>query len=196
MKYSKVPLHTFQYVQLNAGMLVKEFDPDTGVVGVQLGATGGGIEFDPHPTFKDRGEGIDNMPANTKQLKYVEYFEPHLTATFKTMTAELAKKVQPGSALSAGHITPSHSLQTNDFSDCWLLADYSDVNEDGGSGSNAKAGFVAIHLLNAMNVLGFRWKTNDKDKGDFAVDFQGHYDMNNIDQVPFEIYVVGGTAAA
>ena len=66
----------------------------------------------------------------------------------------------------------------------------------GGTGSSAKAGFVAIHLKNAMNVLGFRWKTNDKDKADFAFDFQGHYDITDIDEIPFEIYVVEGTAGS
>ena len=194
MKFTQVPVDTMQAIQINAGMIVDDFDPSTGVVGNQLAGTGGGSEFDPHPTFIDRGDGIDNMPKNTWQLKGIDHFEPHLTGTFKTTKATLAAMLQAGATVSSGHIIPSHILTAAHFHDCWLLGDYGDQNEDGVSPSTAKAGFVAIHLMNAMNVLGFRWKTNDKSKGDFAFDFQAHYDLANIDQVPFEIYVIEGTA--
>ena len=196
MKFTKVPVNTMEALQVNAGIVVDEFTPASGTIGSILGATGGGVEFDPKPTFVDRGEGIDNMPANTWQLKDIDHFEPHLTGTFKTMSDSLAKLLQGGSALASGHIIPGNQLREEDFEDVWLVGDYSNVNNDGGTGSSAKAGFVAIHLKNAMNVLGFRWKTNDKDKADFAFDFQGHYDITDIDEIPFEIYVVEGTAGS
>lgn len=191
MKFTQVPLNTMQALQMNAGIVVDNFTPATGVVGNILGATGGGTEFDPHPTYVDRGDGIDNMPANTWQLKDIDHFEPHFTGTFKTMTAAFAKVMQAGATLESSHIIPGNKLRESDFDDVWLVGDYSDKNEDG---TGATAGFVAIHLKNAMNVLGFRWKTNNKDKGDFAFDFQGHYDLEHIDQAPFEIYVQAGTS--
>lgn len=194
MKFTQVPVDTMQAIQINAGMIVDDFDPSTGVIGNQLAATGGGTDFNPNPQYVDAGKGIDNMPENTWQLKRIDHYEPHLTGTFKTMKATLAKMLQAGATISSGHIIPTHVLAAAHFTDCWLLGDYGDKNVDGVSPSTAKAGFIAIHLMNAMNVLGFRWKSNDKDKGDFAFDFLAHYDIQNIDTVPFELYVVEGTA--
>lgn len=187
MKFSKVPANVMQALQINSGILVDSFTPDTRAVGNQLGATGGGVDWNPNPTYKDFGEGIDNMPPNTWQLKRIVSYEPHLTGTFKSFTPDDVKRQQPGSAMAGSHIVPGSELTQDDFNDVWLLGDYSDKN------SGNTAGFVAIHLKNAMNVLGFRLKTNDKDKADIAFDFQGHYDLTDIDDVPFEFYVQQGS---
>ena len=194
MKFTQVPADTRQAVQINAGIIVDEFTPSTGVIGNILAATGGGSEFDPHPTINDWGDGIDNMPKGTWQMAQLDQFEPHLTSTFKTMKDTLAKMLQAGATIENGHIIPTHVLAAANFDDIWLLGDYSDVNTDGGTGSTQKAGFIALHLKHAMNVLGFRWKTNDKNKADFAVDFRAFYDLTNIDDVPFEIYIIQGTS--
>ena len=45
MKYTKIPSDTFKKIQLNAGVIVKSFNPATGVAGDLLGATTGGIDF-------------------------------------------------------------------------------------------------------------------------------------------------------
>lgn len=196
MKFTQVPADTRSIVQINAGIIVDEFTPSTGVIGNILAATGGGSEFDPHPTITDWGEGIDNLPAGTWQMAQIDHFEPHLTSTFKTMKSTLAQMLQAGAKLLNGCIIPSHALKAANFDDIWLLGDYSDVNTDGDSGSNQKAGFIALHLKHAINVLGFRWKTNDKDKGEFAVDFRAFYDLDDIDDVPFEVYIIKGTASS
>ena len=196
MKFSQLPINTIEKVQINAGIIVDEFDPTTGVIGTVLAATGGGSEFDPHPTITDWGEGIDNMPAGTWQMAQIDHFEPHLTSTFMTMQPSLARMIQAGATMESGHIIPSHVLDAANFDDIWLLGDYSAVNTDGGTGSTQKAGFIALHLKHAMNVLGFRWKTNDKNKGEFAVDFRAFYDLEDLDDVPFELYVVMGTSGS
>ena len=187
MKFSKVPTNLMQALQINSGILVDDFNPSTLAVGNQLGATSGGLDFKPNPTFVDFGDGIDNLPPNTWQLKRVDHYEPHMTGTFKTFTVDDVRRAQAGSAVAANHIIPGNALTQDDFIDVWLLGDYSDKNSGNG------AGFVAIHLKNAMNVLGFQLKTNDKGKGDIAFDFQGHYDLTDIDDVPFEFYVQQGT---
>ena len=187
MRFSKVPANLMQAMQINSGILVDSFVPSTMTAGRQLGATGGGIDWNPNPTFKDFGEGIDNMPPNTWQMKRVVSYEPHLTGMFKSFTADDVRNLQPGSVITANNIVPGNELTVDDFNDVWFLGDYGDKH------TGNTAGFVAIHLKNAMNVLGFRIKTNDKDKADSAFDFQGHYDLTDIDDVPFEFYVQQGS---
>ena len=57
------------------------------------------------------------------------------------------------------------------------------------------AGFVAIHMLNALNTGGFQIQSTDKEKGKFAFEFTGHYSMSAQDTVPYEIYIQQGGVA-
>ena len=67
LKYTKIPETTFQKLQLNAGVLLSDFNPETATVANEsiIGATTGGVNFTATPTFSDYGEDIDNCPKNT-----------------------------------------------------------------------------------------------------------------------------------
>ena len=58
-KYTRVPADAFEKLQLNAGILVDEFNPETGEFGNILGATTGGINFTTNPSYTDFGEDVD-----------------------------------------------------------------------------------------------------------------------------------------
>lgn len=188
MKYTKIPANTFKQVQLNAGILVDEFDPSTEEIGNIIGATSGGVSFTATPSFSDYGEDIDNCPKNTKELKKLESWEAKMSGTFVTVSAALAKKLVAAGDVDANdntHIIPRNDVLNTDFETIWWIGDYSDVND----GSNA--GFCAIKLSNALSTGGFQIQSTDKNKGKFAFEFTGHYSMNAPDVVPFDIYVRG-----
>ena len=189
MKYTKIPETTFQNIQLNAGILVDSFIPATGEIGRLLGATTGGIQFGDTPEFSDFGEDIDNCPKNMKELKKLLSHAVAMSGTFVTIdaaTAALLAGAADIDQLDEGHIIPRNDLVDSDFKDIWWIGDYSDKN----TGENA--GFVAIHMMNALNTGGFQIQTADKAKGQFAFSFEGHYSMNAQDTVPYEIYVREG----
>ena len=189
MKYTQIPATTFENIQLNAGILVDSFTPATGVIGNLLGATSGGCNFTDTPTFKDFGEDIDNCPKNMMELKRIESREVKMSGTFVTVKASTAKMIV-GAAdideLDNTHIIPRDTLLTTDFSDVWWIGDYSDVN----TGDNA--GFIAIHLKNALSTAGFQIQSTDKDKGKFAFEFTGHYSMAAQTAVPYDLYIREG----
>lgn len=194
-KFTKYPAEFWKTVQMNAGIVVKGFDPSTGEYTGILGATSDGMTFNPNPTYTDFGEDIDNVPPNTKQLKEISYYDPSLSGTFKTMTPELAEQLCPG-AEASGVITPADILNDSMFENVTLLADYTDVNKDSGTGSSAvTAGYMAVTVKNALNTSGFQWKTNKDGKGEFAFDFHGHYDLADMDNPPFEVYFHDPNAA-
>ena len=189
MKYTQVPSTTFEQLQMNAGILVDDFTPDTGVIGNILGATTGGFTFNSNPNFSDFGEDIDNVPANTMQLKRITSYDPALSGTFLTVTPELAKLLVGSAGVSDTiHVIPLQELTESDFDDVWIIGDYSDKN------TGSSAGFVAIHLMNALNTAGFQWTTTKDGKGQFAFEFHGHYDIDDVEEVPYEIYIKTGTA--
>lgn len=192
MKYTKIPTDTFKQLQMNAGILVDSFDPATGVIGNLIGATSGGIQFADAMSWKDMGEDVDSCPKNMMELKKLESHAVTMSGTFVTVTAAMAKMLV-GTAdvdsTDATHIVPRNDVIAADFSDVWWIGDYSDEN----TGDNA--GFMAIHLMNALNTGGFQIQSTDKEKGKFAFSFEGHYSMDAQDTVPYEVYVKEGAPA-
>lgn len=192
MKYTQIPATAFQNIQLNAGILVDSFVPATGVIGQLLGATTGGVNFTDSIEYQDFGEDIDNCPKNTLELKKLDSHEVKMSGTFVTLSATTAKLLAAAAdvdELDATHIVPRNDLLEADFKDIWWIGDYSDVN----TGENA--GYVAVHLINALNTAGFQIQSTDKGKGQFAFEFTGHYSMDAQDTVPYELYIKQGGGA-
>lgn len=187
-EFTQVRATAFEEIQMNAGVVLDDFTPETGVKGNIIGVTRGGLSFNSNPEYEDFGEDMDNVPANTWQLKRVRSYDPALSGNWVTITAAEAKRMNGAGTLSGNKITPSHELKESDFDDFWVVGDYSDKNNGA-----ATAGFVAIHLMHALNTGGMQWQTTKDGKGQFAFDYHGHYDLTNIDQVPYEIYVKAGT---
>lgn len=192
MKFTKIPVDTFQKLQINAGIITTDFTPATGTIGEagQIGATTGGVSFTATPTYTDFGEDIDNCPKNMKELKRLESWEAKMSGTFINADTKIAKSLLGAADVgtSDGKITPRNELADGDFDDIWLVGDYSDKNGE------KNGGFIAIHMMNALSTGGFQLKTGDKAKGQFAFEYMAHYSMAEQNKVPFEIYIKSGTA--
>lgn len=191
MKYTQVASDAFEKLQLNAGILVDSFTPSTATIGNIIGATSGGIQFNTNPTYEDFGEDVDNVPANTKQLKRLVSFDPTMSGTLLTVTPAVVKDLIGAADVDGTDTTkviPRSELAYADFKTVWWVGDYSDKN----SGTNA--GFIAIKMSNAINQSGFQIQSGKNAKGQFAFDYHAHYDLESMDTVPFEIYVKAGTA--
>lgn len=190
MKFTKIPETTFQKLQLNAGVLLKTFDPSKATVDQAsiIGATSGGVSFAATPAFSDFGEDIDNAPKNTKELKRLDSWDVSMSGTFVTMDSTVAKLMMASATASSDKITPRNDLAAEDFTDLWWVGDYS--NENG----ETNGGFIAIHMMNSLSTGGFAIQSGDKAKGTFAFTFTGHYSIADQSKVPFEVYVKAGTA--
>ena len=193
MKYTKIPENTFQNIQLNAGVLLSSFTPSSATVSEEaiIGATTGGINFTATPTYIDFGEDIDNCPKNMKELKKLDSWEAKCSGTVVTIDTAVAKSLIGAADIGQSDttkVTPRNDLAQADFSDIWIVGDYSDKNGD------TNGGFIAIHMMNALSTGGFQSKAADKEKGQFAFEYTAHYSMSAQDTVPFEVYVKAGTA--
>ena len=193
MKYTKIPENTFQNIQLNAGVLLSSFTPSSATVSEEaiIGATTGGINFTATPTYIDFGEDIDNCPKNMKELKKLDSWEVKCSGTFVTVDTAVAKSLIGAADIGTSDttkVTPRNDLAQADFSDIWIVGDYSDKNGD------TNGGFIAIHMMNALSTGGFQIQTADKAKGQFAFEYTAHYSMSAQGTVPFEVYVKAGTA--
>ena len=191
MKFTQIPTTAMEELQLNAGILLSSFTPATAEVSGIIGATTGGIKFSATPTYSDFGEDIDNCPKNMMELKRQDSIEVKIAGTFITITAAVAKKLMAAADIDTSDqtkITPRNDLKAEDFADIWWVGDYSDKNGD------TNGGFVAIHVMHALNTGGFQLQSGDKSKGQFAFEFTGHYSIDAQSVVPYEVYIKAGTA--
>ena len=104
MRYTQIPSDTFKSLQLNAGILLSDFKPETGsfTESDMLGATTGGNSFTATPTFTDYGEDIDSCPANMKELKKLTSWEAKLSGTFVTISPGTAKRLTAAADVTTG----------------------------------------------------------------------------------------------
>ena len=190
MKYTKIPETTFKNLQLNAGVLLSAFNPESATVANEsiIGATTGGVNFTATPTYSDKGEDIDNCPKNMKELKKLDYWDINMSGTYVTVDANAVKSLVGAADASGNKITPRNDLKLTDFTDVWWVGDYSDQNGE------TNGGFVAIHMMNTLSTGGFAIQSSDNGKGNFAFTYTAHYSMDAQDTVPFEVYVKAGTA--
>lgn len=196
-KFTQIPIDTFKKLQLGAGLLTSKFNPATGELFEAniIGATSGGVSFEATPSFSDFGEDIDNCPKNTKELKQLDSWDAKMSGSFVTMDTTAAVSVIGAAAIASDDptkVVPRNSVDAKDFKDIWWIGDYSDINEDGSSAG--KAGFIAIRLIDALSTGGFKIQSGDKAKGAFEFEYTGHYSIEHIDTVPFELYIKAGSA--
>lgn len=189
MKFTQIPADTFKELQLNAGILLRDFNVASGSFeeADMIAATSGGVRFSATPTFVDFGDGIDNCPANMKELKRLDTWNAVMTGTLISIDADSAVDLlgaaEQTASGSSQKITPKNSLSDTDFSDVWWVGDYSNNNE----GDNA--GFIAVHMMSALSTGGFQIQSADNGKGTFPFTYTAHYSMANQDEVPFELYI-------
>lgn len=88
---------------------------------------------------------------------------------------------------AADRVVPNNDITAADFSDIWGIFDYSEKN------GPTKGGYLAIHMMNALSTGGFQIQSTDKEKGEFAFEFTGHYSMGAQTTVPYELYILDGT---
>lgn len=188
MKFTKLSETAFKELQLNAGIILTDFDPAAAEVELAniLGATTGGVNFTATPTYSDFGEDVDNCPANTKELKQLDSMDVRMSGTFVSVTAASVKRMLAAADIDGDKITPRRDLADEDFADLWWVGDYSDKNGD------SAGGFIAVHMMNTLSTGGLSIQSGKAAKGQFAFEFTAHYSMANPDTVPFEVYVKAG----
>ena len=186
--FTVIPQATFEEMQLDAGVLLKNFNPASPAVtdSAIICATTGGISASCVPTYSDLGEDVDNCPINTKELKHLDSWL--CTLGFTSLGVSPAQiKMALGAADIDGtdstKIVPRRDLEQTDFSDVWWVGDRAD------------GGFVAVQLKNALSTDGFALTTTKAGKGQVAVTLTGHVSINAQDVVPMVFYSAEPTGA-
>lgn len=184
-KFTKIPQDTFENLQLDAGVLLKDFDPETAAEPADediITATTGGINITCIPTYSDMGEDVDNCPANMLELKKLESWECKIAFTALDASAENIALALGAADVSGDKVTPRRTLKPEDFADVWWVGD------------TASGGMVAVKLMNALSSGGFSFQTAKNGKGQLSVELTGHVSLSAQDVMPMEFYSAAASA--
>ena len=179
-RFTIIPQDTFDALQMDAGVLLKRFNPAAPAIidSDIICATTGGINPSCVPTYSDLGSDVDNVPVNMKEFKHLDGWECKISTTSLGTSPELIRLSLGAADINAqtGAITPRKDLAQTDFSDIWWVGDKAD------------GGLVAIQLKNALSTGGFSLQTTKNGKGTISLEITGHVSINAQSEMPMVFY--------
>lgn len=183
-KFAVIPKSTFDDLQVDAGVLLSNFDPDNPEISDSdiITATTGGINVVCQPTYSDWGEDVDNVPNNMMELKHLDGWTCTISTTALATSPE-GIRLALGAAdvnVASGKIVPRRDLKQSDFADIWWVGDKAD------------GGLVACCLLNALSTDGFNLQTTKNGKGQTSITLTGHVSIEEQSVMPMEFYSLEG----
>ena len=195
---SAIREETFENLQLNAGIILKNCDyssianagalktaiaaavaGSSGAPGTMVGATRGGGSFT--VTRELRVPEVDGRRYGFKGDTFVDSVEAQLSTTLIEMTPSNLVDAFGSAAITGS--APKQTIKlgtvidTDDYLDniCWV-------------GDMADGRYVLICLKNALNQADFSLTWTDKGEGTLPVEFHAKQaDVNDYDYAPFEI---------
>lgn len=188
-KFTAIPQSTFEEMQLDAGVLLRNFDPEKAAApadGDIICATTGGINISCVPAFSDMGEDVDNCPVNMKELKHLDSWACGMSFTALGTSPESIKLALGAADIdgtNTAKVLPRRDLKQDDFADIWWVGDRAD------------GGMVAVCLKNALSTGGFTLQTTKNGKGQISVSLTGHVSIDDQDTMPMEFYSEAGESA-
>lgn len=182
-RFTQIPQDTFDALQMDAGVLLTEFDPtdaDTLDNSKIICATTGGIQVSCTPEYSDLAEDVDNAPVNVKEFKHLDSWTCTLSTTSLGTSAELIRLALGAADVTAasGLIVPRKDLAQTDFADIWWVGD------------KANGGLVACKIINALSTGGFSLQTTKNGKGTIDIELTGHVSLNDQNKMPMEFYSI------
>lgn len=180
--------NTPQHIVLGAGALYTGFvSPDS--LGDLIGATRGGSVFTYTPEVLDIG--FDGAPGKVKDMQWPVGAAMTLEVNLLEVTADILKMAAPGlvssdypvdSETGTGTkaydlITGSFEIDSTEYQNIALVADI-----------KGKTDPLIIVLKNALSNSPLSLNFQPKENLVQAITFEGHFDGEDLEEMPFEIY--------
>jgi len=189
-RFTVIPQDTFKALQVEAGVLLKTFDPANVTAPADadiICATSGGIQVSCVPTYSDYGEDVDNCPVNVMELKRLDSWECKISFTSLGTSPELIQLALGAADIDTtdtSKVTPRRDVDLDDFSTIWWVGDRAD------------GGCVAVKIMNALSTGGFSLQSTKNGKGQIECEITGHVSIDAQDVVPMTFYSIDPPASS
>lgn len=187
--YKVVAADAFQAMQIDAGVLLSEFDftdpyetPDDKNI---IATTTGGINPVCEPTYEDLGEDVDNLPNNMKEFVKLTGWNCSMSFTSIKFNAANTKwalgaadeaTAPTGAPTGTTKIVPRADIEQTDFKDIFAAFPMAD------------GGIFVVELKNAVSTGGLNIQTTKNGKGTSQVTLTGYVSIDAQDEMPMAFY--------
>lgn len=182
-KAKKVAASAASNMQVDAGLLLKSFDPANVVEPADediICATTGDYSIVSQPDTQDFFDDVNNAQKNTTAGKRITGWTCTLGITGLEITEDMLKKALGAfRVLENGGISPRAQYALTDFEDIWWVGDMVDTDN-----------LFAVKLANAVSTGGISFTATNNGKGKLAMTFTGHTELGNEEYVPMEFYIL------
>lgn len=184
-RFTIIPQNAFDEMQLDAGILLTNFDPSNPqVVDASIVcATTGGITVTCIPEYEDLAEDVDNAPNGLLEYMKLSTWTCELATTSLGSSPELIALALGAADITGNQIKPRRNIQSTDFKDLWWVGDKAD------------GGLVACRIHNALSTGGFELQTTKDGKGQVSLTISGHPSISAQNEVPMTFYSMDGGAS-
>lgn len=178
---TRVTSDFFDDVQLDAGILVKNWDPThptTVTDAMIVCATTGGINPKCVPTYSDLFEDVDNAPNGSKEGMHLDKWDCSISTTAVNHDLDTIRLALGAAEKVGTKVTPRSYIKDADFTDLAWMGDMA-------------SGDVAVVLIkNALSSGGYSLQTTKNGKGQLSLEISGHPSIADMDDIPMEFYIV------
>lgn len=186
--YSGFTAKTAENLLLDAGAFFVNFDVDVDTfdsavtAGKLIGATRGGGNFTAIPEM--RSIEVDGVKGKGKGLQVVDSWEVKMGASVLEITKEGIARALTSSDVDSTTNTDYDIITAKNHI---ALTDYIDnITYIGKKSGSEKP--ILIQIYNVLNTVGLTLQTQDKAEAVTAMDFEGHYDTDELDAPPFKVF--------
>lgn len=187
--YKVVAADAFEAMQLDAGVLLDEFDftaPYTKPADSHIIATTtGGINPVCEPTYEDLGEDVDNVPNNMKEFVKLTGWNCSMSFTsikFNATNTQWAlgaadeATAPTGAPTGTKKIVPRGDIALTDFKDIYAAFPMAD------------GGIFVVELKNAVSTGGLNIQSTKNGKGTNQVTLTGYVSIDAQSEMPMAFY--------
>lgn len=181
-KYTVVSSDAFDELQLDAGVLLSNFNPANPAVPADadiICTTTGGINVVCQPTYSDFGEDVDNVPNNMMEFKHLDGWDCRMAFnSIKFNQDNVAFALGAADKTGTSKVVPRRDLEQTDFKDIWWVGD------------KANGGAAAVKLKNGLSTGGVNIQTTKNGKGTMSMEITGHVSIDAQTTMPMEFYFI------
>lgn len=186
--YSGYTAKTSENLLLDAGAFFANYDLETDkfdtavAAGKLLGATRGGGQFSAVPEI--RPIEVDGIKGKAKGMQVIDSWEIKMSSNILEVTKDVLAKALTASKVDSTSNETFEIIKAKNHID---LTDYIDNITYVGKKSGTDEPII-IQIYNALNVNGLTLQAQDKGEAVIALEFDGHYGAEDLENPPFAIF--------
>lgn len=180
---TKIAADAAQKMQVNAGLLLKNFDIENPVEPLDediVTETTGDYSITCTPETTDFFEDVNNAPTNTMEGKRITGWTCGLSVTALSVTEDMIKTALGAYEVGEnGGIRPRSTYKVEDFKSLYWIGDMIDESK-----------LLVVAMDNTVSTAGLSFTATNNGKGSLSLELTPHTSLSKQHEVPMAFYIL------